>query len=66
MACLTDKINEAEAEKLALGIAEWYEELGMDNDSTCVFRDSAFANDMAKTNLSIILKQHGILHVRSL
>ena len=66
MACLTDKINDAEAEKLALGIAEWYEELGMDNDSTCVFRDSAFASDMAKTNLSIILKQHGILHVRSL
>lgn len=66
MACLTDRITGAEAEKLALGIAEWHEELGMDRDTTCVFRDSAFADDTAKTNLSVILKQHGISDVRSL
>ena len=66
MFCLTDKITDDEAEKLALGIAKWHEELGMGNDTTCVFRDSAFVNDTVKTNLSVILKQHGILHVRSL
>jgi adenine-specific DNA-methyltransferase len=33
---------------------------------TCVFRDSAFENDEAKTNLAAILSQHGIHHVRSL
>lgn len=66
MACLTDKITDTEAEKLALGIVKWHEELRLDSDTTCVFRDNAFVNDTAKTNLSIILKQHGILHVRSL
>lgn len=66
MFCLTDRITDAEAEKLALGIAKLHEELDMGSDTTCVFCDSAFASDMAKTNLSIILKQHGILHVRSL
>ena len=66
MACLTDRITDAEAEKLALGIAKWHEELGMDNDSTCVFRDSAFVSDTAKTNLTVILNQNGISNVRSL
>jgi len=31
-----------------------------------VFRDSAFANDIAKTNVAAILEQNGIKHVRSL
>ena len=31
-----------------------------------VFRDSAFADDVAKTNVSAILEQHGIENVRSL
>ena len=31
-----------------------------------VFRDSAFANDIAKTNMTAILEQNGIKHVRSL
>ena len=35
-------------------------------DTTCVFRDSAFANDVAKTNLAAILYQHGLTNVRSL
>jgi nicotinamidase-related amidase len=33
---------------------------------TDVFRDSAFADDVAKTNLAAILEQHGITNVRSL
>ena len=34
--------------------------------TTCVFRDSAFADDVAKTNLAAILQQHGLTTVRSL
>lgn len=33
---------------------------------TCVFRDSAFENDVAKSNLAAILEQYGIAKVRSL
>jgi adenine-specific DNA-methyltransferase len=36
------------------------------DDTQVVFRDSAFANDIAKTNMTAILEQHGIAHVRSL
>ena len=35
-------------------------------DTTCVFRDSAFADDVAKTNLTAILQQYGLETVRSL
>jgi adenine-specific DNA-methyltransferase len=35
-------------------------------ESTIVFRDSAFADDVAKTNLTAILQQHGLENVRSL
>jgi adenine-specific DNA-methyltransferase len=66
LACLDPKISEADAEPLALGIAEWHKALAPAGDSTCVFRDSAFANDVAKTNLAAILDQHGISQVRSL
>ena len=35
-------------------------------DTTCLFRDSAFADDVAKTNLAAILNQRGLTTVRSL
>jgi restriction endonuclease len=43
-------------------------ELNTAGDSTLVFRDSAFADDVAKTNLSKILEQNGIAakNIRSL
>jgi adenine-specific DNA-methyltransferase len=66
MACLDTSITAADAEALALGIADWHQQLAPAGDSTCVFRDSAFANDVAKTNLAAILDQHGIHTVRSL
>ncbi len=66
MACLDTRITPDEAEPLALGIAEWRSELAPAGDTTCVFRDSAFTNDEAKTNLALTLEQHGIRHVRSL
>ena len=66
LACLAEKISREQAEPLALGIAAWHKELAPAGDSTCVFRDNAFADDAAKTNLSAILEQHGIANVRSL
>lgn len=66
MACLDENIKASEAEALALGMAAWREEQGTVGDTTAVFRDSAFENDIAKSNLAAILEQHGIKQVRSL
>ena len=44
----------------------WRKALDPAGDVTCVFRDSAFADDVAKTNMAAILNQHGIQNVRSL
>ena len=59
-------MSAVEAEALGLGIAEWYAALTPAGDTTCVFRGSAFADDVAKTDLTAILQQHGLQTVRSL
>ena len=64
--CLDERIDRDDVEPLALGIAEWHDELAPAGDSTVVFRDSAFVDDVAKTNLSAILEQRGLGNVRSL
>ena len=66
IACLAEQINSDLIEPLALGIVDWRKELTTAGDTTCVFRDGAFTNDVAKTNLAAILEQHGIQNVRSL
>jgi len=66
LACLDQHISVADAEPLALGIVAWHKELGTVGEVTCVFRDSAFENDVAKTNLAAILEQYGMAKVRSL
>ena len=66
LACLDKHINVANAEPLALGMAQWREQQGTATETTAVFRDSAFENDVAKSNLAAILEQHGVKHVRSL
>lgn len=66
IACLAEKIATAEVEKLGQSIVEWHKKLAPASDATCVFRDSAFADDVAKTNLAAILEQNGIANVRSL
>ncbi|MGO3743949.1 MAG: site-specific DNA-methyltransferase [Alcaligenes aquatilis] len=66
LACLAEEINAADVETLANGIVTWHKELAPFGDTTCVFRDSAFADDVAKTNMAAILQQHGITNVRSL
>ena len=66
LTCLPETIGRETIEPLALGIADWHQALASASDSTIVFRDSAFANDVVKTNLTAILAQHGITNVRSL
>lgn len=64
--CLDEQIAVADVDALAIGIAEWHKTLSPAGDTTCVFRDSGFADDVAKTNLAAILEQNGIQNVLSL
>ena len=65
-ACLVDKITKADVDALAQGITDWHRELMPGTDTQVVFRDSAFEDDIAKSNMTAILEQNGISHVRSL
>jgi len=66
MVCLAERILAEDVEELALGIVEWHRAIAPAGETTCVFRDSAFENDVAKTNMAAILQQSGISNVRSL
>ena len=75
IACLDEHIAQVEVEPLALDIVEWHKQLQPvpsrpagkpEDDATVIFRDSAFEDDVAKTNLTAILEQHGLGNVRSL
>lgn len=66
LACLAEQITRDEVEPLAQGLVAWHKSLAPAGESTCVFRDSAFENDVAKTNLAAILQQQGLANVRSL
>jgi adenine-specific DNA-methyltransferase len=65
-ACLSDLISRDDAEQLAQGITGWRKELSPAGETTCVFRDGAFVDDVAKANLAAILEQGGIQNIRSL
>ena len=54
------------AQKSAKPEFAWHKELSPAGETSVVFRDSAFADDVAKTNITAILQQHGIGNVRSL
>ena len=64
--CLDQMIAGTDVEPLAEGIADWHDELAPAGDATVVFCDSAFVDDVAKTNLAAILEQRGLGRVRSL
>ena len=66
IACLDENISREGVEPLALGIAEWHAQISPAGDCAVVFRDSAFEDDVAKTNLVAILEQRGFGNVRSL
>ena len=65
-ACLAESITRGQVEVIAQAIVEWHKELAPDSYTHIFFRDSAFNDDIAKTNLVAILEQNGISHVRSL
>jgi len=66
LTCLAPQISNDEVESLALGIVEWHKHTLPAGETQVVFRDSAFADDVGKTNLTAILQQHGLENVRSL
>ena len=66
IACLAPSIATNDIEDLAMGIVNWYKQQNPAGETQVYFRDSAFADDIAKTNLTSILNQHGIQTVRSL
>lgn len=66
LVCLSKAIPQVDVELVALAFVSWHEELQPAGDTTVVFRDSAFADDVAKTNITSILQQHGLETVRSL
>jgi adenine-specific DNA-methyltransferase len=66
MVCLATSIPTAHVEALGLGIVAWHRELAPTGETQVVFRDSAFEDDVAKTNMTAILEQNGIKTVRSL
>jgi len=47
-ACLDTAISRKEVEDLAQGIIDWHKGLEPAGDTQVVFRDSAFANDIAQ------------------
>ena len=64
--CLDEHVAQEKINSLALGIAEWHKQFESKGDVTMIFRDSAFEDDVAKTNLTFILEQYGLGNVRSL
>lgn len=66
MTCMSDRISQADVEAIGAALADWRVALSPAGDTTCVFRDSAFEDNVAKTNLSAILAQRGFTRVRSL
>jgi adenine-specific DNA-methyltransferase len=66
LVCLSQSIPQVDVEPLALALVAWHQALKPAGDATVVFRDSAFADDVAKTNITAILQQHGLETVRSL
>jgi adenine-specific DNA-methyltransferase len=64
--CLAETITREEVESLAQGIVDWHKKLAPTGETTIIFRDSSFANDVVKANLVAIFEQSGIKNLRSL
>jgi len=64
--CLSDGLTRGVVEAVANGIVAWHKELAPAVDTRVVFKDSGFADDVAKSNMAAILNQNGIPDVRSL
>ena len=62
--CLAESISRDDVEALAQAIIDWHKELDPEGETTIVFRDSGFADDVAKSNLAAILVQAGFDETR--
>ena len=65
-ACLDESVTREQVEDIAQAIIDWHGELAPSSETHVFFRDSAFRDDVSKTNMAAILEQNGINHVRSL
>ena len=66
MACLDEPVTRAGVEPLVQGITDGHDRLTSTGNTTVVFRDSAFADDLAKINLATVLEQRVLGDMRSL
>lgn len=66
LVCLSTIISSNEIEPLAKGMIDWIKGQNPEVETVIVFRDSAFENDVAKTNITAIFNQHGFNNIRSL
>ena len=64
IACLVDKINADEIERLGSGIIEWRRELLTQGESRVIFRDDAFSDDVSKLNMCALLEQADHIRVQ--
>ncbi len=65
-ACLSDEIRCEDVEAISKLILDWRQELSPASDTHVFFRDSAFFDDVSKTNMVAILNQGDIPYVRSI
>ncbi|MXW45345.1 MAG: site-specific DNA-methyltransferase [Gammaproteobacteria bacterium] len=65
-ACLDMAITVSDAELIGQEIIAWHESLTKAGDVTCVFRDNAFVDDVAKINLTTFLQEGGISSIKSI
>ncbi len=66
VACMAESIKKQEVDELTLGIVALRDEMENTEDIMVFFRDSAFEDEVAKSNVVEILRQYGIKDVRSL
>jgi len=64
--CLESRVTTSDSEMLGHQIASWRDELSPDGEAICIFRDNAFANDVAKVNLTHFLLERGFSSIRSI
>jgi adenine-specific DNA-methyltransferase len=64
--CLAPLITRSDVEGLSLGIVGWHSIQQPSSEPTVYFLDSAFTDDVVKSNLAGILYQNGLQNVRSL
>jgi adenine-specific DNA-methyltransferase len=66
LVCLAQQLSRDEAQTLGTELVAWRRQLEPVGDTTCIFRDSAFVDDVAKVNLILLLAHHGLTQVRTL